>query len=216
MESCSYEYFHQNLDATQSILPIWKYVVYLPTHREQIMSRLNYRLNASLQRFNDWDLNWCQACNDLSQNLSTRKVFKTISRLGDGVFWYMLMTVLLLSYQGEALPAVLHMLGVAVVGTLIYKLIKHKTLRPRPFNVYPSIKCTGNTLDQYSFPSGHTMHAVGFSIVAVAYFPVLIWLVLPFSVLVALSRPILGLHYPSDVLMGALLGAILASTSLYW
>lgn len=179
------------------------------------MSKLNDHLSIKLQRFNDWDIDLCQACNDLSRNLSLRKIFKLVSRLGDGVFWYMLMSVLLLRYQADALPAVLHMLAVALAGTLVYKLIKHKTLRPRPFNVYPSIVCTGNPLDQYSFPSGHTLHAVSFSIVAVAYFPALLWLVLPFTVLVALSRPILGLHYPSDVLMGALIGASLTSLSFY-
>ena len=178
-------------------------------------AKLSYRLNASMQKFNDWDIDLCQSCNDLSRNLSLRKIFKLVSRLGDGVFWYMLMAVLLLRYQAEALPAVLHMLAVAVAGTLIYKLIKSKTLRPRPFNVYPSIVCNGHPLDQYSFPSGHTLHAVAFSMVAVAYFPALIWLVLPFTVLVALSRPILGLHYPSDVLMGALIGALLSAFSFY-
>jgi undecaprenyl-diphosphatase len=106
------------------------------------------------------------------------------------------------------------MLAVGLIGTVIYKLIKGKTLRPRPFNVYPAIVCVGKTLDQFSFPSGHTMHAVGFSIVAVSYFPALFWLVVPFAILVALSRPILGLHYPSDVLAGAALGAVIATTSL--
>ena len=178
------------------------------------MSRLNYHLNASLQQINDWDLDLCQACNDLSRNLSLRAVFKLISRLGDGVIWYMLMAILLLRYQAEALPAVLHMSAVGLVCTLLYKLIKHKTLRPRPFNVYPSIICNSQPLDQFSFPSGHTLHAAAFSIIAVAYFPALLWLVLPFTVLVALSRPILGLHYPSDVLVGALIGAALASLSL--
>lgn len=177
------------------------------------MSRLNDQLNLRLQRFNDWDIDLCQACNDLSRNLSLRQILKLISRLGDGIFWYMLMTVLLLRFQGEALPAVLHMLLVGLVSTVLYKLIKHKTLRLRPFNVYPSIVCNGHALDQFSFPSGHTLHAVSFSIVAVAYFPALIWLVLPFTVLVALSRPILGLHYPSDVLVGALIGALLATAS---
>lgn len=179
------------------------------------MSRLNDHLNLRLQRFNDWDIDLCQACNDLSRNLSIRNIFKLISRLGDGVFWYMLMTILLLRYQAEALQAVLHMLAVGLVSTVIYKLIKHKTLRPRPFNVYPSIVCNGHALDQFSFPSGHTLHAVSFGIVAVAYFPALIWLVLPFTVLVAFSRPLLGLHYPSDVLIGALIGALIASVSFY-
>lgn len=175
------------------------------------MSRLHYRL----QQFNEWDLDLCQACNDLSRKPSVRNTFKSISRLGDGVFWYMLMAILLLRYQADALPAVLHMLLVGLASTLLYKLIKHKTLRPRPFNVYPSIVCNSQPLDQFSFPSGHTLHAVAFSVIAIAYFPVLIWLVLPFSLLVGLSRPILGLHYPSDVLAGALIGASLATFSLY-
>jgi len=179
------------------------------------MSRLNYRLNASMQKFNDWDIDLCQSCNDLSRNLTLRKFFKLISRLGDGVFWYALMATLLLRYQAEALPAVMHMLLIALTGTLIYKLIKNKTLRPRPFNVYPSIVCNGHPLDQFSFPSGHTLHAVAFSITGVSYFPALLWLVLPFTVLVALSRPILGLHYPSDVLVGALIGAGLSIFSLF-
>ena len=179
------------------------------------MSRLHYHLNSSLQHFNEWDLDLCQACNDLSRNLPVRALFKLISRLGDGVFWYMLMAVLLLRYQADALPAVLHMSGVGLACTLLYKWLKHKTLRPRPFNVHPSIVCNGRALDQFSFPSGHTLHAVAFSIVAVAYFPALVWLVLPFTVLAGLSRPILGLHYPSDVLAGALLGTLLATSSFF-
>lgn len=175
------------------------------------MSRLNYRL----QQINDWDIDLCQACNDLSRNLSLRTTFQWISRLGDGVFWYMLMIILLLRYQADALPAVLHMLAVGLACTALYKLIKHKTLRPRPFNVYPSIICNSQPLDQFSFPSGHTLHAVAFSIIAIAYFPALIWLVLPFTLLVGLSRPILGLHYPTDVLAGAAVGALLALVSFY-
>lgn len=171
------------------------------------------RLSLPLQRINRWDVELCEFCNRQSRHLSVRNVFRLASRLGDGVFWYALMSVLLLRYQAAALPAVIHMLAVGLACTVIYKLVKHKTLRPRPFSVYPSIVCMGKTLDQFSFPSGHTLHAVGFSIIAVFYFPALIWLVLPFSLLVALSRPILGLHYPSDVLAGALIGTIIASAS---
>jgi undecaprenyl-diphosphatase len=156
----------------------------------------------------------CAFCNRQSRNFTVRNVFRLASRLGDGMFWYALMGMLLLQYGRTALPAVLHMVAVGGAGTLIYKVIKGKTLRPRPFNVYPAIKCMGKTLDQFSFPSGHTMHAVAFSTVSVAYYPDLQWLVAPFSVLVALSRPILGLHYPSDVLAGAALGLLIALSSM--
>ena len=171
-------------------------------------------LNLQLQQIKTWDAELCAFCNRRSRNFTVRNLFRIASRLGDGVFWYTLMIVLLLEDGATALPAVLHMIAVGLVGTASYKFIKGKTLRPRPFNVYPAIKCVGKTLDQFSFPSGHTMHAVGFSIVAVAYYPVLFWLVWPFALLVALSRPILGLHYPSDVLAGAALGAVIAITSL--
>lgn len=172
-------------------------------------------LNSQLQRISDCDTALCLFCNRQSRHILIRNAFRVISRLGDGVFWYALMAALLLYYQAYALPAVLHMLAAALAGTVIYKLIKAKTLRPRPFNVYPAIICTGKALDQFSFPSGHTLHAASFSFIVVFYFPGLAWLVLPFAVLVALSRPILGLHYPSDVLAGAALGLLIAAAS-FW
>ncbi len=173
-----------------------------------------FSLKLPLQQISRYDMELCVFCNRQSRNLAVRYLFRIISRLGDGVFWYTLMAALVIQFQMAALIPVAHMLTVAALGTLSYKLIKGKTLRPRPFNVYPAIVCMGKTLDQFSFPSGHTMHAVAFSIIAVSYFPFLFWLVAPFALLVALSRPILGLHYPSDVLAGAALGATLAIISL--
>ena len=60
----------------------------------------------------------------------------------------------------------------------------------------------------------NTLHAVAFSIVAIAFYPVLAWLLVPFTLLVAASRVVLGLHYPSDVLAGAALGALIARGAL--
>ena len=68
-------------------------------------------------------------------------------------------------------------------------------------------------LDLYSFPSGHTMHAVGFTAVLLAYYPTIGILIAPFALLVASSRLVLGLHYPSDVIVGALIGGSVAWTS---
>ena len=70
-------------------------------------------------------------------------------------------------------------------------------------------------LDEFSFPSGHTLHAVSFSLVALAYYPILAWLLLPFALSVAVSRVVLGMHYPSDVLAAVAIGTGLASLSLW-
>jgi undecaprenyl-diphosphatase len=69
-------------------------------------------------------------------------------------------------------------------------------------------------LDRYSFPSGHTLHAVSFTTLAVSSFPELAWLLVPFAALIAASRVVLGLHYPTDVAAGALIGATLAVLSM--
>jgi undecaprenyl-diphosphatase len=68
-------------------------------------------------------------------------------------------------------------------------------------------------LDKFSFPSGHTLHAVLFCVVMINYYPQLSFIVVPFTALVGLSRVVLGLHYPSDVLAGALLGGMIAGLS---
>ncbi|HYR36596.1 MAG TPA: phosphatase PAP2 family protein, partial [Burkholderiales bacterium] len=68
-------------------------------------------------------------------------------------------------------------------------------------------------LDAFSFPSGHTLHAVAFTLVALNYYPALAPTLVAFTLLTAGSRVVLGLHYPSDVLAGAALGAGIAAAS---
>jgi undecaprenyl-diphosphatase len=87
-------------------------------------------------------------------------------------------------------------------------------VRERPFIRHPGINMEMPPLDRYSFPSGHTLHAVSFTWQAVAHFPELAWILVPASALIALSRVVLGLHYPTDVMAGATLGALLAAGGL--
>jgi undecaprenyl-diphosphatase len=129
------------------------------------------------------------------------------------MFWYALMLALLAAGGPPAVGPVAHMAAVGLVNVVLYKWLKTKTVRRRPYQVRTDILCCCEPLDPFSFPSGHTLHAVSFSIIALAYFPALAPLVLPFAALVALSRVVLGLHYPSDVVAGALLGAAVAALS---
>lgn len=156
------------------------------------------------------DLAICLRFNRVSHFRFWRVFFKTVSRLGDGVFWYSLMALLPLAYGAAAWPTVGRMALAGALGLTIYKWLKHKTSRPRPYQVYTAISAAAPALDRFSFPSGHTLHAVSFGLVAATGFPQLAPLVYPFAFLVAVSRPVLGLHYPSDVLAGALLGTLVA------
>ena len=70
-------------------------------------------------------------------------------------------------------------------------------------------------LDHFSFPSGHTLHAVMASTVLGYIQPMLLVFMLPFTLLVAVSRMVLGLHYPSDVIVGALIGVLVATGIIF-
>jgi undecaprenyl-diphosphatase len=101
-----------------------------------------------------------------------------------------------------------------VSGLAIYRMLKNVLVRERPYMTHAAIVCTGKPLDRFSFPSGHTLHAVSFTVIACACAPMLALVLVPAAVLIALSRVVLGLHYPTDVLAGALLGALIASAAM--
>lgn len=170
-------------------------------------------MHSAFKRMESRELALCELCNRACRHRMVKGFFVGVSRLGDGVFWYLLMIMLPLWYGMDALQASLHMGFVALIGLALYKYLKSHLLRQRPYILHGGITLGTAPLDTYSFPSGHTLHAVAFTMVALAYCPQLAWLLVPFTGLVAMSRVILGLHYPSDVFAGALIGALLARGS---
>lgn len=174
---------------------------------------MTLKMRLYLYRMHQFDSNVCVAVNRTSRYRVIRDSFRLTSRLGDGVFWYMLMIGILIMAGADGVLPVVHMGLAGFSGTLLYKWLKGKTLRPRPYEVRQDIWLAGAPLDKFSFPSGHTLHAVIFGIVALHYYPQLAIILVPFVVMVALSRVVLGLHYPSDVLAGALIGVAIAALS---
>lgn len=170
------------------------------------------RLSIALERLQEWDLRVCTRANNAVQANALKRAMRLVSRLGDGVIWYALMLAMLVADARTAGP-VLHMILAGLAATAVYKLLKHGTLRPRPYQVHAHIAAGTAALDQFSFPSGHTLHAVAFSMVACTYYPWLAVPLVPLTLAIAASRVTLGLHYPSDVIAGVCLGATIAALS---
>ena len=169
--------------------------------------------NTLFQRLDQFELDVCLMLNRSCHKRALRRFFAVISRLGNGVFWYTLMLLIPIVAGPDAIFVSLHMGLVALTGLMVYKVLKKRLVRERPFFTHPGILLGTAPLDKFSFPSGHTLHAVGFTIVASYYFPPLAVVLVPFALLTAMSRIILGLHYPSDVLAGAAIGASIALAS---
>jgi undecaprenyl-diphosphatase len=169
----------------------------------------------AFNKVDNWDIAGCLYLNNFCRKKTVNSFFAIISRLGDGVFWYSLALVLPIIYgmQGLALSAL--MIAAGGVCLVLYKQLKTRLVRERPFIRSKDIFKGCAPLDKYSFPSGHTMHAVCFSTVVLWHVPAFAILLVPFTLLIALSRMILGLHYPTDVLCGAGLGLVLASMANY-
>lgn len=170
--------------------------------------------NALIARFDAVEYGICRQLNRGASLPVPRRVFQIASRLGDGIIWYVLIFALPLLYGATAVKSSVVMALTGILGVILYKLLKRVFVRERPFITHSSIALAGAPLDRYSFPSGHTLHAVSFAWQASVHFPELSWVLVPLAALIAGSRVVLGLHYPTDVLVGAVIGASLAELGL--
>jgi undecaprenyl-diphosphatase len=161
-------------------------------------------------------LEWqfCQRITRYSLYRPWRLTLQAASRLGDWPVW-----VALIVAQPFLLPeGGMHLAQytlTALLAVVVYRLVKTRLCRERPFITYRhGIQCSEPARDRYSFPSGHTLHAVMFSVLVAAHTPWLLPVVIPLALLIAVSRVGLGLHYVSDVLAGAAMGGAFALLSL--
>ncbi len=135
-------------------------------------------------------------------------VMCTLSRLGDGPLWYA--AGVAAAILGGASGRRLALLGLAAgaLNALIYRACKQRFIRPRPFQALPDLPILWAPPADFSFPSGHALHAFTSATLLALHFPVLGPPAMVLAALIALSRIVLAVHYPSDVLVGAWLGGV--------
>jgi len=132
--------------------------------------------------------------------------FKSITALGNEEFYFLLLPLLLWCVDlaiGARIAAVFLLSTYANVG--LKDLFGH----PRPFVSDPSVKLY--EVDGYGLPSGHAqLSVVVWGSVAHAFKRARVWVVAGLlAALIGFSRIYLGVHFPSDVLVGWLIGAFL-------
>jgi undecaprenyl-diphosphatase len=164
-------------------------------------SMLNYittRDHRMMQRVNNWRApQW------------VRVWMLTATRGGDGWLWYAMCLAVLVWGGEDRFRALLAVLQSFITSTTSFIVLKRLIGRKRPCDIAPHCWATLLPPDRFSFPSGHAMTACSMAVSFGMFYPS--WLVglLFCAASIALSRIILGLHFLSDVLVGASMGLLL-------
>jgi undecaprenyl-diphosphatase len=132
------------------------------------------------------------------------------TRAGDGWLWGIIGIAILL-FGGEGRFAAVAGAGsAALVGAALFVSLNRISGRKRPCEIEPHCWATLLPPDRFSFPSGHTITAFAVSVALGLFYPFTLPVLLFCAVSIALSRILLGMHFFSDVLVGAALGTALA------
>lgn len=128
------------------------------------------------------------------------------SWLGNGWIYPLLFSVLVARWGVASLRIAVPAGVIAVLLHCVYPLLKKVCGRRRPFQMDSRLQSLLETLDEHSFPSGHTMTLAGVLTPVVLLWPAAMLSALVVGGAVAWSRVATAHHYPSDVLAGAVLG----------
>ena len=136
------------------------------------------------------------------------KLMIYITQLGGVIFTVSLCLALIAFGKNHVRHLGFEVLTALSATTLLVHIIKKIVSRERPYNILENINTFNLKLKDYSFPSGHT--AASFSIATILYLniPQLMIPVMLLALLVGISRIYLAVHYPSDVLVGFIVGSV--------
>ncbi len=101
---------------------------------------------------------------------------------------------------------------VLVSDQLSSSVLKHLFERPRPCKVLENVRLLVGCTDSFSFPSSHAVNNFAAAMFFTFFYKHLKWILFSVALLMALSRIFVGVHYPSDILGGALIGIFIGYT----
>lgn len=129
-----------------------------------------------------------------------------ITLLGNAGFIWLVICGYLGFVKKDKKQAFVMFIGLVIVSVVGNLIIKNIFIRPRPFEVYPYVDLMIKAPMDYSFPSGHTASSFISAFILSYYYPKQgkwAWLL---ASLIALSRMVLFVHFPTDILGGLALG----------
>lgn len=141
------------------------------------------------------------------------KASRYLSKTGDGPL-YLIIIGLLYWSEGFDNPFLQAVLLAFLIERPIYFALKNGLKRNRPQAALQNFRSTITPSDKFSFPSGHSSAAFMMATLLGYYLPVLMPLLYGWATLVGFSRVVLGVHFPTDTLIGAILGVGTALFSL--
>lgn len=134
-----------------------------------------------------------------------------VSRTGDGYLQVFVPILIYLIYGSEAKDYFNMVLAAFAVERSVYWVLKNTLKRRRPPQAIPAFQAMIKASDEFSFPSGHTSAAFLLAALTVSFAPAAAPLLFTWACLVGLSRVMLGVHFPADILAGAVLGSSIAA-----
>ncbi|MCP8308622.1 MAG: phosphatase PAP2 family protein [archaeon] len=170
---------------------------------------LSYIVNLSSLYPYDKDLLYM--INSASGSKALDTIILTLTDFGGSFFWLLFIIVLWIYGKAKERRFAIFLAITIIASVTLGLIFKAFLYRPRPYELLTGINLIG--LEEYgsSFPSGHSVRAFAGSTLIFKRYGRIASPLLALSLAVALSRVYLGVHYPTDVIAGALLGLTIAN-----
>lgn len=142
--------------------------------------------------------------------------FTFVTTLGNGGFIWIISSLILLISNKTRKVGAMSFIALVISVLIDNVLLKNVIARTRPYEVVPGLTSLIGIQSDFSFPSGHTGTSFATAVVMFRGLPKKLGIpILIFAFLMGLSRLYVGVHYPSDVICGALIGTGIALLT-YW